>query len=43
MPIFSLAAGHTDLEIAAFLEVSLSFVYEVRREWGTAKDNVATV
>ena len=41
--ILSLAAGHADSEISAFLKVTRSFVFKVRRELGAARGDVATV
>lgn len=41
--IVSLAAGHSDSEIAAFLNVARSFVFKVRRELDAASGDVATV
>lgn len=40
--IVSIAAGHTNSEIAAFLNVARSFVYKVRRELVDARGNVAS-
>lgn len=39
--IVSLAAGHTDSEIATFLKVARSFVFKVRTELGAAKGDGA--
>ncbi|UYV70338.1 TRAF4 [Cordylochernes scorpioides] len=41
--IVSLAAGHTNSETAAFLNVAPSFVFKAQRELGTTKGNVAEV
>lgn len=41
--IVSLAAGHSDFKMGAFLNVAMSFVFKVRRELDAASGDVATV
>ena len=41
--IVSMATGHTDSEIAAFLKVAQSFVYKVQREMEAVNGDVAAL